>query len=162
MKPTLALLALLLAAWTAYAALTATPTHDLGNGARSPSAALPANAWAATPSTTTTTTEAHRHDEPKTVRAQSVGSASPYPTDELLDALASCETGGTMDPTVHGGTGGKYHGAFQFLLSTWASIGGTGDPHTQPYEVQREFARALVLRSGWAQFPFCSRQIGAR
>lgn len=84
-----------------------------------------------------------------------------YPTDELLYALAMCETGGTMDPTIHSPSG-RYHGAFQFDIGTWWSVGGEGDPHEHPYEVQRDLARTLILQAGWSQFPTCSRAIGAR
>ncbi len=102
--------------------------------------------------------------KPKRVRQQRaamprLGGAA-YPTDELLAALARCETGGTMNPATN--TGNGYYGAFQFTLGTWHSIGGTGYPHEHPYVVQRDLARALILRSGWGQFPSCSRAIGAR
>src|SRR5919109_243934 len=42
--------------------------------------------------------------------------------------VGECESGN--NPTIHGG-GGRYHGAFQYLLSTWRSAPKTpgGDPH---------------------------------
>lgn len=86
---------------------------------------------------------------------------APYPTDDLLLALARCETGGTMDQRATSKSG-RYLSFFQWALSTWHSIGGTGDPRDHPYSVQAPLARALILRSGWGQFPVCSRAIGAR
>ena len=59
-------------------------------------------------------------------------------------------------------TGNGFYGAYQFMASTWRSVGGVGFPHEHPYVVQRDMARRLILRSGWSQFPLCSRRIGAR
>lgn len=114
------------------------------------------------PGTATTTTAPTPVAKRAVVAPAPVASGTaPYPSDELLHRLAMCETGGTMNPAIHNPTG-KYRGAFQFSLETFASVGGVGDPHTYSYETQREFARALILRSGWGQFPYCSRAIGAR
>lgn len=93
-------------------------------------------------------------------RAKRQAHGAVFPTDELLHRLAMCETGGTMDPATN--TGNGFYGAFQFTPSTWQSIGGPGMPHHHSYETQRDFARALILRSGWSQFPECSRRIGVR
>lgn len=82
-----------------------------------------------------------------------------YPTDALLHALAMCETGGRMD---NPNTGNGYFGFFQFSLATWRSVGGARYPHEHSYAEQASRARALILRSGWGQFPRCSRTIGAR
>lgn len=77
---------------------------------------------------------------------------------DILDALARCESGG--DPGRHS-LNGKYHGAFQFLISTWQSIGYEGDPHNHSYATQKEAAGKLIARSGWAsQFPRCARKLG--
>lgn len=83
-----------------------------------------------------------------------------YPSDELLDRLAYCETGGTMDPATN--TGNGFYGAFQFTIGTWWSVGGEGYPSDHPYEVQRDLARTLILQAGWSQFPTCSIRIGVR
>lgn len=103
---------------------------------------------------TTTTTVLRR----KTARVTASGAV--YPSDDLLDRLAYCETGGTMDPATN--TGNGFYGAFQFMVETWWSVGGEGYPHEHPYEVQRELARTLILQDGWHHFPACSRRIGAR
>lgn len=97
------------------------------------------------------------------VTAQSAGrprsATVPYPTDELLDALARCESNMRQDAY---NPAGPYLSYFQWLQGTWWSVGGEGDPRDHPYEVQRELARTLILQAGWSQFPVCSRSIGAR
>ena len=81
------------------------------------------------------------------------------PTDERLDALARCESGGDASKN----TGNGFYGAFQFHPRTWRSMPErAGWPHTHTYEEQRDSARALVLRSGWRPFPGCSRRLGFR
>ena len=79
---------------------------------------------------------------------QSSGSAvSPQ-----LDAIAQCESGG--DPTAIGG-GGLYRGKYQFSISTWQSVGGTGDPAAAPEAEQDRRAAILLARSGPGQWPVC-------
>jgi len=73
-------------------------------------------------------------------------------------ALALCESGG--DPTKN--TGNGFYGAFQFVLSTWRSLGYEGNPTEYSYETQREAAITLQARSGWSQWPACSRKLGLR
>ena len=79
------------------------------------------------------------------------------PSGDVWGALAACESGG--NPAAHGG-GGRYHGAFQFSLATWRSLGYGGDPHEHPYSVQLEAAQRLQARSGWGQWPRCARRLG--
>lgn len=81
------------------------------------------------------------------------------PQGDIFDALARCESGG--NPRAVGG-GGRYFGAFQFMLSTWRSLGYSGNPVDHDYATQKTAAQRLVARSGWGQFPVCSRRIGAR
>lgn len=76
---------------------------------------------------------------------------------DVWGALARCESGG--NPGAHSSTG-KYHGAFQFSLATWQSLGYGGDPHNYPFEVQLEAAKKLQARSGWGQWPRCARKLG--
>lgn len=80
-------------------------------------------------------------------------------TDDVWMALARCESGG--NPRAVGG-GGRYFGAFQFSLSTWHSLGYSGNPVDYPFEVQLEAAKRLQARSGWGQWPACSRELGLR
>jgi resuscitation-promoting factor RpfB len=78
--------------------------------------------------------------------------------DDVWSRLAQCESGG--NPAT--ATGNGYYGAFQFLPSTWRSIGETGLPHQFSYEHQLEAAKRLQARSGWSQWPACARKLGLR
>jgi len=49
-------------------------------------------------------------------------------------------------------TGNGYYGAYQFLESTWLSVGGTGLPSQAAPAVQDHFAQVLQARSGWSQW----------
>jgi hypothetical protein len=59
-------------------------------------------------------------------------------------------------------TGNGYYGYFQFALSTWQSVGGPGYPHEHSYETQKHYAQILQQRSGWGQWPHCSKELGLR
>lgn len=59
-------------------------------------------------------------------------------------------------------TGNGFYGYFQFTASTWRSVGGTGLPTDHDYATQRAMAQRLQARSGWSQWPACSRQLGLR
>jgi hypothetical protein len=72
--------------------------------------------------------------------------------------LRRCESGGRYDIN----TGNGFYGAYQFVPSTWRGLGYAGIPHQAPPEVQDEAARRLQARSGWGQWPVCSRRIGLR
>lgn len=74
--------------------------------------------------------------------------------------LFGCETGYTYNAQIN--TGNGYYGAFQFDLTTWESVGGTGYPHEHSYEHQRELAIKLHARRGWSPWPKCSRVLGLR
>ncbi len=78
---------------------------------------------------------------------------------DVWDALARCESGGNPRATS---SSGAYLGAFQFSLSTWRSVGESGDPRDHSYEHQRAAAQRLQARSGFGQWPACSRRIGVR
>jgi uncharacterized protein YabE (DUF348 family) len=69
-------------------------------------------------------------------------------------ALARCESGN--NPRAIGG-GGAYRGLYQFRLSTWYSVGGTGDPIDASREEQTYRAKLLYLRSGRSPWPYCGR-----
>lgn len=72
--------------------------------------------------------------------------------------LALCECGG--NPGCN--TGNGFYGTFQFMLSTWQSVGGSGYPHEHSYEEQKHRAQILQARSGWGQWPACSSKLGLR
>ena len=60
---------------------------------------------------------------------------------------SECESGG--DRNIHGGSG-SYHGAFQFMRSTWQSAPKSvgADPHRQPWKTQAVVAVLLKKRDG--------------
>jgi hypothetical protein len=71
-----------------------------------------------------------------------------------LQAIAACESGG--NPSAIGG-GGLYRGKYQFSTSTWASVGGSGDPAAAPEAEQDKRASMLYARTGAASWPVCGR-----
>lgn len=76
---------------------------------------------------------------------------------DVWQRLAMCESGGR-----NVNTGNGYYGYFQFLPSTWRSVGGPGMPHHHDYATQRHYAQVLQARSGWGQWPACARKLGLR
>lgn len=71
-----------------------------------------------------------------------------------LSAIAACESGGdpgAVDPS------GTYRGKYQFTRSTWASVGGSGDPAAAPEAEQDQRAAALYAREGSSPWPVCGR-----
>ena len=69
-----------------------------------------------------------------------------------LDAIASCESGG--DPTAVDPSG-TYRGKYQFDMSTWASVGGSGDPAAAP-EAEQDYRAALLMsQAGSSPWPVC-------
>lgn len=104
-------------------------------------AAVRRQAAAQAPTTTTTSTAA--------------GSAASYGVSQAtLDAIASCESGG--DPTAVS-PDGTYRGKYQFDESTWASMGGTGDPAAAPESVQDAIAAKLYSEAGSSPWPVCGQ-----
>lgn len=114
-----------------------------------------------TVTTTTTapppTTAAPAPKRPPVTRAAR-SRPTPVTGGDVWAALARCESGG--DPAKN--TGNGYYGAFQFSLRTWQSVGGTGYPHQHSYGEQLKRAQILQARSGWGQWPSCSRKLGLR
>ena len=72
--------------------------------------------------------------------------------------LRNCESGGRYTTN----TGNGFYGAYQFHPRTWRNLGYPGLPHQAPPDMQDEAARKLQARSGWGQWPVCSRRVGAR
>lgn len=71
---------------------------------------------------------------------------------ETLTAIAECESGG--DPTIVSADG-SYRGKYQFSVSTWESVGGSGDPAAAPEHEQDYRAALLYARSGSSPWPVC-------
>lgn len=73
-------------------------------------------------------------------------------------STASCEGG--KDPNIHNSTK-RYHGTFQFLLSTWWSaqkyvnIHFYVDPHTLTYRHQAVVSIELAQHEGTGHWPVC-------
>jgi resuscitation-promoting factor RpfB len=66
-------------------------------------------------------------------------------------ALAQCESGG--NPRAVNPYG--YYGLYQFALSTWYGVGGTGNPTDASPSEQTYRAQLLYARSGSAPWPVC-------
>lgn len=70
-------------------------------------------------------------------------------------ALRSCEAGG--DYSIN--TGNGYYGAYQFDLTTWRGVGGTGYPH-QASPAEQDYRAALLYADrGAAPWPYCGRYL---
>jgi hypothetical protein len=80
------------------------------------------------------------------------------PAGDSFARLRSCESGGNYGAN----TRNRYFGAYQMSRSTWRSLGYGGLPHQAPPQVQDEAARRLQSRSGWGQWPACSRKLRLR
>ena len=53
-------------------------------------------------------------------------------------------------------------GLYQFSVATWQSVGGAGLPSQASPAEQTTRAQILQARSGWGQWPACSRKLGLR
>ncbi len=94
---------------------------------------------------------------PRVVRPKAV-QAKAIPTGDVWARLRQCESGGNYSIN----TGNGFFGAYQFVPRTWRGLGFPGMPHQAPPEMQDEAARKLQARSGWGQWPACSRRLGLR
>lgn len=82
---------------------------------------------------------------------------APVATGDVWGKLAQCESGG--NPSIVSANG-KYHGLYQFTVSTWQAMGGSGLPSQASASEQTQRAQALQARSGWGQWPACARKLG--
>ena len=111
-----------------------------------PTTAAPALAASATPSTTSTTRPRPR---PPAVSLSATAGG-------VWAALRQCESGGNYQEN----TGNGFYGAYQFTASTWTGLGYPGRPDQEPPAMQDQAAQRLQARSGWGQWPACSRKLG--
>lgn len=83
-------------------------------------------------------------------------SSNGYPTFGGLNwrALASCESGNNAHSRD-----GPYHGLYQFLLGTWQSVGGSGDPADASIYEQTHRAWLLYQREGRHPWPVCGKYL---
>jgi hypothetical protein len=70
-----------------------------------------------------------------------------------LSAIAACESGG--NPSTN--TGNGFYGKYQFTLSTWQSVGGSGNPAQASEAEQDRRAAMLYAREGASPWPVCGR-----
>lgn len=72
----------------------------------------------------------------------------------VLESIAQCESHGNPRAISAGGT---YRGKYQFSFSTWASVGGKGDPAAAS-ETEQDRRAAILYRSGGpGHWPVCGR-----
>jgi hypothetical protein len=85
-------------------------------------------------------------------------SAAADPPASSWARLRMCESSGRYTIVAsHGG----YYGAYQFDLSTWRSVGGTGYPHRASPREQDYRALYLYRMRGWQPWT-CARRLGLR
>lgn len=82
------------------------------------------------------------------------GGAPDVPIPPQLEAIARCESHG--DPRAIS-PGGAYRGKYQFSYSTWASVGGKGDPARASEAEQDRRAAKLYRTGGPGHWPVCGR-----
>jgi hypothetical protein len=82
--------------------------------------------------------------------ASRAGGSGASPT---LEAIAACESGGDAGAS----TGNGFYGKYQFTPSTWASVGGTGNPAQASEAEQDKRAALLYARTGGSSWPVCGR-----
>jgi resuscitation-promoting factor RpfB len=70
-------------------------------------------------------------------------------------ALADCESSGNPQAVNPAG----YYGLYQFSLSTWESVGGSGNPIDNSSAEQTYRAKLLYQRSGAGQWPVCGSRL---
>ncbi len=88
------------------------------------------------------------------VRERRFGGAPNVPIPGVLASIAQCESHG--DPRAIS-SGGTYRGKYQFSYSTWASVGGKGDPAAASETEQDRRAAILYRTGGPAHWPVCGR-----
>ena len=93
--------------------------------------------------------EQFRRDEIRRLRTAPYVLGVPRST---LEAIAECESHGDLRAVSSDGT---YRGKYQFSYSTWASVGGEGDPARAGELEQDQRAAMLYERSGSSPWPIC-------
>ena len=70
-------------------------------------------------------------------------------------ALATCESGDTPSED----TGNGFYGMYQFTISTWDSLGGSGLPSNASAATQTALAEKLYTEAGSGQWPVCGHYL---
>jgi hypothetical protein len=87
-------------------------------------------------------------------RERRFGGAPNVPIPPVLESIARCES--HDDPRAISADG-TYRGKYQFSFSTWASVGGEGDPAAAS-ETEQDRRAAILYRTGGAgHWPVCGR-----
>ncbi|HEU4703594.1 MAG TPA: transglycosylase family protein [Conexibacter sp.] len=86
------------------------------------------------------------------VEGRTAGGAAPVRLPAALERIAQCESGGNARAVSPDGT---YRGKYQFSRTTWAAMGGTGDPARASESEQDRRALALFRARGAAPWPAC-------
>ena len=102
-------------------------------------------------------TKARPAPKPVAPRPAASGGTAAVVTGDVWGALAKCESGG--NPSIIS-SNGLYYGLYQFSLSTWRAVGGSGLPSDASPAEQTQRAQALQARSGWGQWPHCAAKLG--
>ncbi len=76
----------------------------------------------------------------------------------VWDRIAQCESGGNWAIN----TGNGYYGGLQFSMSSWAAVGGSGNPANASRAEQIMRGQMLQSRQGWGAWPSCSAKLGLR
>ena len=96
---------------------------------------------------------AHERTRLRAKRKQARVASAPHTASPQLEAIAACESGG--NPSTD--TGNGFYGKYQFTQSTWAAVGGSGNPAAAPEAEQDRRAAMLLARAGSGQWPVCGR-----
>ncbi len=88
------------------------------------------------------------------VRASRHGGAPNVNIPPVLKSIAMCESHGNPRAIS---PGGAYRGKYQFSFSTWASVGGKGDPAAASETEQDRRAAILYRTGGPGHWPVCGR-----
>ncbi|MGH2900490.1 MAG: transglycosylase family protein [Solirubrobacteraceae bacterium] len=92
-------------------------------------------------------------------RAHRFGGAPNVAIPPVLESIARCESHGNPRAISPGGT---YRGKYQFSFSTWASVGGNGDPAAASETEQDRRAAILYRTGGPGHWPVCGRCAAGR
>jgi uncharacterized protein YabE (DUF348 family) len=87
--------------------------------------------------------------------SSSGGGGTPAGGDLNWAALAECESGGNPQAVNPAG----YYGLYQFSLSTWRSVGGSGNPTDASSAEQTRRAQILYGRTGASSWPSCGPRL---
>ena len=90
----------------------------------------------------------------RSARQDRFGGAPNVPIPGALTSIAQCESRGNPRAISPGGT---YRGKYQFSFSTWASVGGKGDPAAASETEQDRRAAILYRTGGPGHWPVCGR-----